>query len=54
MSSVISLPPQFSSGDHNKGDVVVEPLEGHDGPLVEGLGVIASDGEYDPESLNGL
>ena len=55
MSSVLSLPPQFSSGNLNKGDVVVEPLgEGHDVPLVEGLGVVAGGGEDDPKVLCGL
>ena len=51
ISSGLSLPPQFFSGNLNKGDVVVEPLEGHNVPLVEGLSVIAGGSEDDPEVL---
>ena len=40
MSSVLSLPPQYSNGDLNKGYVVVEPLKGYDAPLVGGLCVL--------------
>ena len=54
MSSVLSLPPHFSSGNLNKGNVIVKPLgEGHDVPLVEGLGVVDGGGEDDPEGLCG-
>ena len=36
MFSGLSLPPQFSSGNLNEGDVVVGPLEGHGVPQAEG------------------
>ena len=49
MSSSLSLPPQLSCGGLDKVDVVVVSLEGgHDGHLVEGLGVVAGGGEDDP------
>ena len=52
MSSVLSLPPQLSNGNLNKGNVVVEPLgEGHNVPMVEGLGVVDGGGKDDPEGV---
>ena len=49
MSSSLSLPPQLSRGGLDKGDVVVVTLDGgHNDHLVEGLGVVAGDGEDDP------
>ena len=49
MSSSLSLPPQLSCGGLDKVDVVVVSLEGgHDGHLVEGLGVVDGGGEDDP------
>ena len=55
MSSVLSLPPRFSNGNFNKGEVVVGPLgDGHDVPLGEGLSVVVCGGEDDLEVLCGL
>ena len=54
MFSVLSLPPQYSNINLNKGNVAVGPLKGHNVPLVGGLGFVAGGGEDDPEGLCGL
>ena len=53
VSSVLSLPPQFSSGNLNRDNVVVESLEGHNVLIVEGLGTVAGGGVDDPEACMG-
>ena len=49
MFSSLSFPPQLYRGGLNKCDIGAEPLdEGPNGHLVEGYGIVASDGNDDP------